>query len=243
MRRLLAFFTISVLAVACSRQRGNEPAALSTFTNRVWTVVESAGGPGDLYIFLSEGTFIRASEGGGPDIGKWSWDGKQLTVLWDTMPYTADIDSLTDSYFKLTFHLVSRSFDVALVPAIPSMPDTTHTAEFEPTEAVVNASGQNPAWLFSVKNDRASFRTAQYGTLNYDGEWAAEEPNAWEWDGHRQTPTGVERVTLDLRQEGCTPYPGVEVPFSAALDRGEESWRGCAVTGPLPKIARPDSTK
>src|SRR5712675_439144 len=111
MRRLLVFCTISVLALACSRQRGNEPATPISFTNRVWAVVESPGGPGDLYVFLSEGTFIRASEGGGPDVGKWSWDGKQLTVLWSTLPYTADIDSLTDSYFKLTFHLVSRSFD------------------------------------------------------------------------------------------------------------------------------------
>jgi len=243
MRRLLVFCAISMLALACSRQRGNEPVALSSFTNRVWTVVESPGGPGDLYIFLSNGTFIRAYEDGGPDTGKWSWDGKQLTVIWSTLPYTADIDSLTDSYFKLTFHLVSRSFDVALVPAAPSMPDTTHTAEFEPTEAMVDASGQNPAWLFLVRNDRAMFRTAKYGTLNYEGQWEAEEPNAWEWDGHRQTSTGEERITLDLRQDGCTPYPGVEVPFSASLDRGEESWRGCAVTGPLPKIAKPDSTK
>lgn len=244
MRRSLVVCFMGVFAMACSHQRSGEPVSSPTgFVDRVWTVAESAGGPGDLYIFLSDGTFVRAAKESAPDIGKWGWDGKQISLIWSGLPYTADVDSLTETYFKLTFHLMNRSFDVGLVPATPSMPDTTRTVEFDPTRALVNASGDNPAWLFSVRNDRAMFRSAKYGTLNFTGEWLMEEPHAWEWDGQRSTESGIEKITMHLREEVCRKEPDIELPFTAVLILGDESWRGCAVVGKLPETVRPDSTK
>ena len=234
---------VLVLATACSREQQTQPApAPAGFLNKVWTNAEFRGDESDLYVFLSDGTFIRASKGGGPDFGRWGWDGKQLSVIWSELPYTADIDSLTDSYFKLTFHLRNRSFEVGLVPATASLPDTTHVAEFDPTLASIHASGSNPTWLFIVENDHATLRMMRT-TLRYEGSWGQEEPGAWEWDGKRQTENGVERISLDLREEACAQEPGIELPFSAVLLRGETGWRGCAVSGKLPSVAKPDTTK
>jgi len=244
MRYRLLLFAVALLISACTHRAPKQPAPAPVgFLDKVWTVVESPGGSGDLYVFLSDGTFVRAAKEAVPDVGKWSWDGKQLTVLWNTLPYTADIDSLTESYFGLTFHLMNRSFEIGLAPATASMPDTTRTVEFDPTEASINASGDNPAWLLEVENDRAWFRTALYGTLNYDGEWLMEEPRAWVWEGHRQTTTGDETISFHLREATCEEEKGIELPFTAFLTRGDTRWTGCAVSGKLARIEKADSTK
>lgn len=243
MRYVRLLLATLVVTLACSREHRDQRAPTPVgFLDKVWTNAEFPNGDSDLYVFLSDGTFIQAAKGGAPEFGKWGWDGRQLSVLWTQLPYTADIDSLTDSYFKLTFHLRNRSFEVGLVPAQASMPDTTHVVEFDPRNASIHASGDNPTWLFIVENDRATLRMMRT-TLRYEGFWAQEEPGAWEWDGKRPTENGFERISLDLREEACTKEPGIELPFSAALARGETGWRGCAVSGKLPSIARPDTTK
>jgi uncharacterized membrane protein len=245
MRRSSVFLAILGITLACSRHADKTslpPKATSGFLDRVWTVVESPGGSGDLYVFLSDGTFIRAAKEAVPDVGKWSWDGKQLSLLWAANPYTADIDSLTDSYFKLTFHFMDRSFDVGLVPATASMPDTTRTVEFEPAHSSISAMGHNPAWLVSVDGDRATFRTAKYGTLSYTGEWFDEEPNVWFFDGRPESGAETDHITLTIRQEICREDQApAESPFTAMLDFRSDVWHGCAVAGKLASQSRVDT--
>ena len=52
-----------------------------------------------------------------PTVGKWSWDGKHLTVIETALPYQADIDSLTSAYLGITIHFMEREYHVGLVPA------------------------------------------------------------------------------------------------------------------------------
>lgn len=239
MRRWLVFFAMLGVALACSRHRENEPVSAprvkAGFVDRVWTVVESPGGPGDRYVFLSGGTFVRTA----PDIestaGKWSWDGKQLTVIEDALPYTADIDSLTDSYLKLTIHVMDKSYVVGLVPATPAMPDTARAVEFDPTHASIIVTGKNPAWLFTIDNDRAMLRMGR-NSLDYErGEWMRADPAVWDYSAHRMFAGGEERIEMEITTAACVDSTsGAESPLTAVLIRGEKSWSGCAVAGKLP---------
>lgn len=242
MRYLRLSLTILVLIVACSREHREKATAPAGFLDKVWSNAEYPGSDSDLYVFLSDGTFIQASKDGAPEFGKWGWDGKQLSVIWNELPYTADIDSLTDSYFKLTFHLRNRSFEVGLVPATSSMPDTTHVVEFDPRNASIHASGSSPTWLFIIENDRATLRMLRTN-LRFEGFWEHEEPGAWVWEGERPTENGVDRISMTLREDACAQEPGIELPFSAVLIHGETGWRGCAVSGKLPSVAKPDTTR
>jgi uncharacterized membrane protein len=249
MRRSLVFCAMLGVALACSRQRESEPASSppvkAGFVDRVWTVVESPGGPGDLYVFLSDGTFVKAAKEAVPTVGKWSWDGKQLTVIESALPYTADIDSLTGTYLKLTIHFMNKSYVVGLVPATPSMPDTVRTVEFNPAQASINAMGKNPAWLFAVDNDRAMLRTAKDGTLYYeDGEWVQDCAAVWDYSAHRKFAGGEETIEMQLSTETCVDSTsGAESPLTAILIRGEKSWYGCAVAGKLQTSQSPDPRK
>jgi uncharacterized membrane protein len=236
MRRWVVFCAMLGVALACSRQRGNAPVSVPTvragFLDRVWTVVESPGGSGDRYVFLSGGTFVRTA----PDIestaGKWSWDGKRLTVIEDALPYTADIDSLTNSYLRLTIHVMDKSYLVGLVPATPSMPDTTRAVEFDPTRASIIVTGKNPAWLFTVDNDRAMLRMGR-NSLDYErGEWVQEDPAVWGYSAHREFGGRDERIEMELTTATCIDSTsGAASPLTVVLIRGGKSWRGCAVAG------------
>ena len=167
-----------LVACACSQERTPGPAssarANAGFVDRVWTVVESAGGPGDLYVFLSDGTFIRTSKGAVPSVGKWSWDGTRITYVESVLPYQAEIDSLTESYFRFTIHFMDQSWELGLVPATASMPDTTQTVEFDPAQASIIAMGKNPTWLFTVDNDQAMLRMSRRTIKYTNGEWVQD---------------------------------------------------------------------
>jgi uncharacterized membrane protein len=124
---------------------------------------------------------------------------------------------------------------VGLVPAAPSMPDTTRTVEFDPAHASINATGTDPAWLFSVNNDRAMLRTAKDGTLYYEGgEWEQEDPAVWGYRAHRTYKGGEETIEMEVTTATCVDSTsGAEAPLTVVLIRGERSWSGCAVAGKL----------
>jgi nitrous oxide reductase len=65
MRRSLLIATMVLQLSACSqhgaREQGSAPAAGAAFIDKVWTVVDAPGGPGDLYVFLSDGTFVKTA--------------------------------------------------------------------------------------------------------------------------------------------------------------------------------------
>ena len=206
MRRLPVFFAILGVALACSKHAEKisfSPKGTHGFLDRVWTVVESPGGSGDLYAFLSDGTFIRAAKEASPDVGKWSWDGKQLSLLWAANPYTADIDSLTDSYLRLTFHFMNKSFDVGLVPATASMPDTTRAVEFDPAQASIIAHGTKPTWLLHIDGDHSTLRMMGRTESYVDGEWTQQEPAYWDYSSRRTFPAGEGTLEFHLSSAMC----------------------------------------
>jgi uncharacterized membrane protein len=183
-------------------------------------------------VFLSDGTFVKAAREAVPTVGKWSWDGKQLTVIETALPYQADIDSLTSSYFKITIHFMEREYQVGLVPATATMPDTTRTVEFDPAQASIIATGDNPAWLFKVDNDKAMLRMNRTTVFFTDGEWVQDCASVWDYTAYRTYEGGRETIELQLSTKTCVDSTsGAESPLRAILMRGGKSWYGCAVAG------------
>ena len=117
-----------VMAGACLGGCGERPAATATrtadtkaaagFVNKVWTVRESPGvARGTLYVFLSEGTLLITSPNSRPALGKWSYDGKILTMIEESIPYKVDILTLTADEFKILSHNPGGVLEITLVPA------------------------------------------------------------------------------------------------------------------------------
>lgn len=238
MKRLRCVACILAM-VACSRQNASTPAPAperaAGFVDRVWSLVESPGGGGELYVFLSDGTFVRAAKEARPDIGKWSWDGKRITYTQDALPYEADIDSLTDSYFRITVHFMEQSFVLGLVPATASMPDTTRTVEFDPASSRINVWGNNPTWLFSIENDRATLRMDRKSVSFTGGEWVRDCAAVWGYTATARHDGIEETIEMELSTSNCVDSTsGATSPLTAHLVRdGKEYW-GCAVAGKLP---------
>ena len=148
------------------------------------------------------------------------------------LPYQADIDSLTNSYFGITIHFMEREYHVGLVPATATMPDTTHTVEFDPTQARIIASGHDPAWLFTVDNDKATLRMNRTTVVFTDGQWVRDCASVWDYSAHRTHEGGRETIELQLSTETCVDSTsGAESPLHAILMREGKSWFGCAAAG------------
>lgn len=121
----------AALAVACgppSPAPGSQTATPTTaapptaatprFVNRVWRVAESSTvAPGQLYVFLSEGTLVVASGGGTPALGRWSRTAEGLTMVEEGLSYRTDIVSLTADEFRIRSHNPGQPVDIRLVPA------------------------------------------------------------------------------------------------------------------------------
>jgi hypothetical protein len=75
------------------------PASVPAFVNKVWRVTESKQvSPGDLRIFLSDGTLVMASDNAKPALGRWSDAAGRLTITEDGIDYPTDIlDSTADT--------------------------------------------------------------------------------------------------------------------------------------------------
>jgi len=89
-----------------------------TFVNRVWRVADAtAAAPGQLYVFLSEGTLVMTSPAGTPSLGTWRSDGDGFTMVEDGRPYRVDILALTEEEFRIRSHNPGQPVDIRLVPA------------------------------------------------------------------------------------------------------------------------------
>ena len=90
----------------------------ATFVNRVWRVADStAVAPGQLYVFLSEGTLVMTSPSATPSLGTWRRDGDGFTMVEEGRPYRVDILALTDQEFRIRSHNPGQPVDIRLVPA------------------------------------------------------------------------------------------------------------------------------
>lgn len=140
-RATLAFTLIGTLAACAAppaaapaapvqaQPASQEPASISaapataatapaTFVNRVWRVADStAVAPGQLYVFLSEGTLVMTSPSSTPSFGTWRRDGDGFTMVEDGRPYRVDILALTDQEFRIRSHNPGQPVDIRLVPA------------------------------------------------------------------------------------------------------------------------------
>jgi hypothetical protein len=89
-----------------------------TFVNRVWRVADStAAAPGQLYVFLSEGTLVMTSPSATPSLGTWRRDGDGFTMVEEGRPYRVDILALSDAEFRIRSHNPGQPVDIRLVPA------------------------------------------------------------------------------------------------------------------------------
>ncbi|MCX5752264.1 MAG: hypothetical protein NTW97_01325 [Candidatus Krumholzibacteria bacterium] len=231
---------LSILLAAVPCNSGEESKSSGTLqptklVNKVWAVADSPGGPsGDLYVFLSEGTLVIASaEAARPIVGRWSWDGHRLTMSETSMPYRADILSLTDTEFRFRATYDSLgSGEFLLVPAPQSMPDTTRTVEFEPSEYNVFAQGNDPAWLLSVVDGAANLRTREGNTVFTEGSWEGEDAHTWIFTAHRHGAGGIETLSLTISTERCVLAPsGATFPLGADLVIPGKEFKGCALAG------------
>lgn len=91
----------------------------ATFVNRVWSVAESTGmSPGQLVVFLSEGTLVFADPyGNKPAFGAWKYDGTSLTMVEEGIPYKVDILGLNNTEFRIRSHNPGGVVETRLVPA------------------------------------------------------------------------------------------------------------------------------
>jgi hypothetical protein len=129
--RMAACVLACLCAVACSRRapdpsaganpnptRNPESGAPVTFVNRVWKVAESTGmSPGQLVVFLSDGTLVFASPFEKPALGTWRRNGDTLTMVEEGIPYRTDILSLSSREFRIRSHNPGGFVETRFVPA------------------------------------------------------------------------------------------------------------------------------
>jgi hypothetical protein len=93
-------------------------ATSASFINRVWVVAESEQvAPGDLRVFLAEGTFVMASSHGAPALGTWSYRDGRLMLGEEGLHYDVDILELTEDVFRIRIHSHGEPVEIRLEPA------------------------------------------------------------------------------------------------------------------------------
>jgi hypothetical protein len=88
--------------------------------NRAWQVASStAGEPGQLYTFLSDGTLLIASAHGTPYVGSWSYAPGKLTFVEESPAFTLDIERATADTFRVKGTTRGGTLEIVFVPARP----------------------------------------------------------------------------------------------------------------------------
>lgn len=101
--------------------QANQPAkaaAPASFINKVWQVSKSnAVAPGQLYVFLSDGTLVIASPNSKPAFGSWTYKDGKLTMTEETRPYQTDILKLAEDEFAIRMNNPGEAVEITLKPA------------------------------------------------------------------------------------------------------------------------------
>lgn len=107
---------------APSEQTSIEPrSSTPSFVNRVWSVQSSnAVAPGQLYVFLSDGTLLIASSTGSPALGSWKRQDQTFTMVEDGITYPVEILELTEDRFRIRMRNPGEPVEMTLVPATAS---------------------------------------------------------------------------------------------------------------------------
>lgn len=86
--------------------------------NKVWQVDSSSGvAPGTFYVFLSEGTLLITSSGSKPLLGTWKYEGGELVMVEDGIPYKTEILQLEANRFRIRNNNPGEPVQTTLVPA------------------------------------------------------------------------------------------------------------------------------
>lgn len=92
--------------------------AAASFINRVWVVAESQQvAPGELRVFLSEGTLVMASPHGTPALGRWRHRDGRLTITEEGLSYDVEILELSQNAFRIRIHSPGEPVDIRFEPA------------------------------------------------------------------------------------------------------------------------------
>ena len=114
--RVLAVTALYVFA-GCSTQP-HRPAP--SFVNRVWSVQSSnAVAPGQIYVFLSDGTLVITSPNGRPALGGWKQQNGTFTMVEESITYPVEILELTHDRFRIRMRNPGEPVEMTLVPATP----------------------------------------------------------------------------------------------------------------------------
>jgi len=130
MRRSPFFVAVLFTLLGCSqpepgqdREPTPQPERQATFVDRVWKVAESSSvAPGQLYVFLSEGTLVIASPNGKPALGTWNSEGGTLTMVEEGIPYKVDILGLSETEFRIRIHNPGEPVEIRFVPSDAASP-------------------------------------------------------------------------------------------------------------------------
>lgn len=125
MRKALYLALMLGLLSACGKTEPVTPVANSpasetrpTFVNKVWRVSESTGmSPGQLVVFLSDGTLVFASGNSEPAFGQWRSEKGALTMVEEGIAYPTDILGLSSSEFRIRSHNPGGTVETRFVPA------------------------------------------------------------------------------------------------------------------------------
>jgi hypothetical protein len=104
-----------------SEQTSVQPGpAAPSFVNRVWSVQSSnAVAPGQLYVFLSDGTLVIASPNARPALGSWKQQDRSFTMVEEGITYPVEILELTQDRFRIRMRNPGEPVEMTLVPAAP----------------------------------------------------------------------------------------------------------------------------
>ena len=124
MRSVIFALTVGWLFAGCSspvpsEQTSTQPLrAAPSFVNKVWSVQSSnAVTPGQLYVFLSEGTLVIASPNGTPALGRWKQEDQTFTMVEESISYAVEILELTQDRFRIRMRNPGEPVEMTLVPA------------------------------------------------------------------------------------------------------------------------------
>ncbi len=114
---------VAIVVQPVARTSPSAPSRLS-FVNTVWEVRSSRQvSPGQLYVFLSEGTLVIASRNGKPAFGSWTYKNRVFTMTEEGRRYTVDIVTLTPSEFRVKIRNPGEPVEMTLVPARSPKPE------------------------------------------------------------------------------------------------------------------------
>ena len=104
--------------VPSNRSGTHTSRAVPSFVNRVWSVQSSnTVAPGQLYVFLSEGTLVIASPNGKPALGSWKQQSGTFTMVEEGLEYPVEILELRQDRFRIRMKNPGEAVEMTLVIA------------------------------------------------------------------------------------------------------------------------------